>query len=67
MEEEDVVIKHRGRRFKRSSVKSNGAMVVKPTHPPNDTPLQIQPNEQKGEIYDKLTCALKCVAPWSMY
>lgn len=50
MEEEDVVIKHRGRRFKRSSVTSNGAMAVKPTQPPNDTP------SQKGEIHVNLKC-----------
>ena len=56
MEEEDAVIKHRGRRFKRSSVKSNGAMVVKPTQPPNDVPSQNQPSEQKGE---NLKCLLR--------
>ena len=51
MEEEEVVIKHRGRRFKRSSLQSNGPALVTPIHPPNGAPSsQFQPNEQKGKI-----------------
>ena len=49
MEGEEVVIKHRGRRFKRSSLKSNGAALVKPIHPPNGASSQFQPHEQKGK------------------
>ena len=67
-----MVIKHRGRRFKRSSVTSNGAMVVKPIQPPNDVPSQIQPSEQKGEIqvfataqlhgaFIMIPCCFRCV------
>lgn len=54
MEEEDVVIKHRGRRFKRSSVQSNGPLVVKAIQPPNGGPSQFQPNEQKGSHKGKI-------------
>lgn len=71
MDEKDAVIKHRGRRFKRSSLKSNGPLVVKP---PKDAPSQFQPNEpcerngsqngtQKGKIYENLK-VFACMLKW---
>ena len=41
-----MVIKHRGRRFKRSSAKSNGAVVIKPAI---HSPSQVRPNKPKEE------------------
>ena len=43
-----MVIKHRGRRFKRSSINSNGPLVVKPIQSENGTSSQFQPDEQRG-------------------
>lgn len=54
MEEDKVVIKHRGRRFKRSSINSNGPLVVKAIQSENGTTSQFQPDEQRGSQRDML-------------
>lgn len=48
-----MVIKYRGRRFKRSSTKTSGPVKVKP--PVNDASLELEPSEQKPFNKGKLT------------
>ena len=51
-----MVIKHRGRRYKRSSAKGNGVVAIKPINPEIHSPSQVRPNKQKDEDLKVSAC-----------
>ena len=52
MEKKDVVIRHKGRRFKRASVLSNGPVVaLNPLQPSNSSSSQSKPLNRAGTIF----------------